>query len=128
MTRPHLSKLNTWANHENRVTAVFAPALALLCKEDNLPTREDELNRRLWFCVHQANRILHRFNQGLLCPPSFDAKNCPDADDGERAGARIRGLTLAPASTTIRKPTQTRARSSSSSNASALARRPEIGY
>jgi hypothetical protein len=60
-------------------------ALAFLCKEDNLPTREDELNRKLWFCIHQANRILHKFDKGLLCPPSLDAKNCPDADDGERA-------------------------------------------
>jgi len=80
-----LSKLDTWSNHENRVTEVFGAALALLCKQRELPTREADLNRRLWFCIHQANRILHSRDRGLVCPPSFDAKNCPDADDGERA-------------------------------------------
>ena len=85
MERPLLSKLDSWANHEARVLEVVGLALKLLRDEDNLPTQEDGINRKLYFCIHRANYELSKVNKGLSCPPSYDSKNAPDADDKERA-------------------------------------------
>jgi hypothetical protein len=80
-----LSKLDTWGNHENRVMEVCTAALNLLCREDGLSSEEVDINRKLYFLIHRASRALHAKNMGLPSPPSFDASNCPDADDEDRA-------------------------------------------
>ena len=85
MARPRLSKLDTWGNHEKRVMEVLGTALGLLRKEDLSLWQEVDINRKLWFLIHRANRTLIAKNRGLVSPPSFDANNCPDADDQERA-------------------------------------------
>ena len=85
MGRPHLSKIDCWSNHEGRVLEVFTFALQLLTQESNLPAQEIEINRKLYFCIHRANRVMSKENRGLLCPPSYDSKNAPDVDDNERA-------------------------------------------
>lgn len=85
MARPRLSKLDTWASHENRVMEVLVTALGFLRREDFSLRQEVDINRRLWFLIHRAHRMLIARNRGLLSPPGFDANNCPDADDKERA-------------------------------------------
>lgn len=85
MARPYLSEIDSWSNHETRVLEVFILALALLRKESNLPVQEVDINRKLWFCIHHANRMMSKKNKGLLVPPNYDSKNAPDADDEERA-------------------------------------------
>ena len=64
---------------------VFSLALMLLRHEGDLPDQEVDINRKLWFCIHRANRELSRDNRGLISPPSYDSKNAPDRDDEERA-------------------------------------------
>ncbi len=81
MARPHLSKLDSWGNHEARVLKVFELALRLLREEDDLPPKEEAINRKLYFCIHRANRQL---NDPLSGPPVYDGKNAPDASDEVR--------------------------------------------
>jgi hypothetical protein len=64
---------------------VCTSALNLLCQEDGLAGQEVTINRKLYFLIHRANRILHAKNMSLPSPPFFDANNCPDANDQERA-------------------------------------------
>ncbi len=85
MARPCLSELDTWGNYEHRVMEVCAVALNLLCREDGLSSEEVDINRKLYFLIHRARKVLHAKNMGLPSPPFFDANNCPDADDEERA-------------------------------------------
>lgn len=85
MSRPLLSKIDSWSNHEARVLEVFGLALMLLRHEIDLPDQEVDINRKLWFCIHRTNRELSFNNRGLISPPSYDSKNAPDRDDEERA-------------------------------------------
>ena len=85
MARPHLSEIDSWSNHEARVLEVFTLALELLIEQPELPKEEVDINRKLYFCIHRANRTLSKGNGGLICPPSFDSKNPPDADDEKRS-------------------------------------------
>lgn len=86
MSQPRISKLSIWENHEKRVIEVLLLALSLLQKKTNLvlhQINEDALNTELYFCLIEANRILHRqhFSKGFDHPPTPEGQNPPDVDD-----------------------------------------------
>ncbi|MDP3110809.1 MAG: hypothetical protein Q8M71_01750 [Thermodesulfovibrionales bacterium] len=85
MKQPRISSKNLWGNHETRVREVFSLALELLQKETLLPTQENALNRKLYFCLLRANRILQAKNRGFDYPPIYEGNNQPDSDDVARA-------------------------------------------
>ncbi len=86
MNQPLLSQLDLWAQHERRVLAVLDEALLLLRIETDLKRSEVELNRRLYFCLLDANRrLLRSGGGGFEYPPVSEGKNPPDPDDACRA-------------------------------------------
>ncbi|MDZ7616037.1 MAG: hypothetical protein U1E05_03475 [Patescibacteria group bacterium] len=85
MVRPNLKYINLWENHERRVLGVLTVALRLLANEEDLPAGENELNRRLYFCILRAIRELHGQGVDLISYPIYEGNNQPDASDEERA-------------------------------------------
>jgi len=85
MVRPNLKRLNFWEKHERRVIQVLTVALRLLAREEYLPTGENQINRRLYFCVLRAIRELHQQGTDLISYPIYEGNNQPDASDEERA-------------------------------------------
>jgi hypothetical protein len=85
MKQPRISSKNLWANHETRVIEVFSLALGLLQRETLLPTQENALNRKLYFCLLRANRILQAKNRGFDYSPIYEGNNQPVFDDETRA-------------------------------------------
>jgi hypothetical protein len=88
MSRPRIISGKTrdiWANHEARVLEIFEFALKILQSEPSLPSQENELNRKLCFCVRRANRQLQAKNRGIDWPLFYEGNNQPDADDETRA-------------------------------------------
>lgn len=83
----HTSILNgqLWQNHERRVLCIFKRALELLQDDPDLDACEDELNRKLLFCVREANAELGSRNEGLEWPVVYEANNQPDLADETRA-------------------------------------------
>lgn len=67
MVRPNLKRLNLWEKHERRVLQVLAIALRLLAGERDLPDGENQINRKLFFCILRAIRDLHRQGVDLIC-------------------------------------------------------------
>lgn len=80
-----MTHIDLWHNHESRVTEIVTLALKMLLAETDLPDNEDRLNRKLFFCIHRANRQLVDQNRHLDWPLTYEARNQPDADDIERA-------------------------------------------
>lgn len=79
---PSLKSRNLWTKREQQCLAVLEEALLLLQLESLLPEAEVEINRRLYFCLLQANR--------KLCPnetvaPIPECNNQPDPDDEARS-------------------------------------------
>lgn len=83
--QPNLRSVDFWANHERRVHQVLTLALQLLSQQDSLPRQEDPINRRLYRCVLQAIREMHKRGVTLASCPVYEASNQPDAADEERA-------------------------------------------
>jgi hypothetical protein len=81
-----LANVDFWGNHEARIIEVVTLALQMLSKETSLPNNEDQLNRKLFFYIHRANRILLSRDRHLDWPLFYEARNQPDADDTARAG------------------------------------------
>jgi hypothetical protein len=80
-----MSHIDLWANHEARILEIVTLALKMLITELDLPENEDRLNRKLFFCIHRANRQLVDANKHLDWPLTYEARNQPDADDSVRA-------------------------------------------
>ena len=85
MVRPNLRRLNLWEKHERRVLQVLTIALRLLAFESGLPTGENQINRKLFFCILRAIRQLHDEGIDLISCPIYEGNNQPDASDEERA-------------------------------------------
>ena len=85
MDRPSLRQIRYWENHERRVLAVLVLALQRLAANNTLPSKEDPLNRRLYFCILEAIRELSQQGVRFTTYPMYEASNQPDADDEERA-------------------------------------------
>ncbi len=82
MSRPQISRLNTWERFEKHVLEVFIEALLILLNKVDLPNSENELNRELYFCLLEANHKLYRSGTGGFdYPPSYEAQNPPDPED-----------------------------------------------
>lgn len=81
MSRPRISRLKTWEQHERRVLEVLEKALLLLSTKINLLPSEVELNRQLYFCLLEANSQLLAQRRGFEHPPISEAKNPPHWDD-----------------------------------------------
>ena len=85
MGRPNLKQLNFWEKHEGRVLQVLTIALRLLARESDLPTGENPINRKLYFCILRAIRELHEQGMDLMSCPIYEGNNQPDVSDEERA-------------------------------------------
>jgi hypothetical protein len=85
MTRPNLKQLDFWKTHEDRVLEVLTIALRLLARQEDLPTSENPINRRLFFCMLRAIRELHEQGCDLMSYPIYEGNNQPNVSDEERA-------------------------------------------
>jgi hypothetical protein len=82
MSQPRISRLRTWEKHERRVVDILLLALSILRNNDILPQSEVLLNRKLYFCLLEANKKMK--NSG--CEyfdhiPTPEGHNPPDPDD-----------------------------------------------
>lgn len=85
MSQPLLSRLDLWLRHERRVLDVLTKALSLLRIEPGLERDEVALNRKLFFCLLDANDQLWRAGKGGFDhPPVSEGKNPPDLNDEQR--------------------------------------------
>lgn len=80
-----MPQIDLWSNHESRILEVIALALKLLLAEPDLPDSEDGLNRKLFFCIHRANRQLVDSKKHLDWPLTYESRNQPDVDDVTRS-------------------------------------------
>ena len=83
--RARLSALGSWRKHEQRVLEVFRLALDDLLATSGVPESENEVNRRLCFCVRRANRRLLDIGKGIPWPIVYECRNQPLGNDVERA-------------------------------------------
>ncbi|MCK5617267.1 hypothetical protein KAR91_86180, partial [Candidatus Pacearchaeota archaeon] len=83
MSIPHLSRIDSWANHEARVLKVLKLALEILRREkpDLTKENEDELNYKLYFCMLDAVRKLGGKDSGIDVPPAYECINQPLEDE-----------------------------------------------
>lgn len=83
MTRPSLSKIDLWANHEARILKVLKLALEILRYEETDLTKEneDKLNYKLYFCMLDAVRKLGGEDSGINSPPAYECINQPLEDE-----------------------------------------------
>jgi hypothetical protein len=81
---PRFSRLDLWGRSERRWTEIVTAALLDLAAESGLPTNEDLLNRKLYFCMRRE--IIRRarvqgFTEQL---PTYEGRNPPSPTDPER--------------------------------------------
>ena len=90
MSRPRLSRIDSWGNYEARVLKVIVLALEILrSKNPNLTEEnEDQLNYELYFCMLEAVRRLGGSESGIESPPVYDCINQPLEDEGHLDVAR----------------------------------------
>lgn len=83
MTRPRLSKIDSWSNYEIRILKVLKLALEILrCEEADLTKEnEDNLNYKLYFCMLDAVRELGGEDSGINSPPAYECTNQPLEDE-----------------------------------------------
>ena len=79
MTRPRLSKIDSWASFETRILKVIVLALEILrnSKRDLTKEVEDKLNYELYFCMLVAVRRLGGEDSGINSPPVYECWNQP---------------------------------------------------
>ena len=79
MTRPRLSKIDSWASFETRILKVIVLALEILrnSKRDLTKEIEDKLNYELYFCMLIAVRRLGGEDSGINSPPVYECWNQP---------------------------------------------------
>ncbi len=83
MNRPHLGKIDSWTNHENRILKVVLLALEIL-KDKNfnlIEMNEDDLNYELYFCMLEAVRELGGKDSDIDSPPVYECINQPLEDE-----------------------------------------------
>lgn len=78
---PSLKSRRLCVKHEARFLSILEHALQLLSSEPNLPTSENELNRKLYFSLLTATADLFPREELL---PIYEAQNQPDPDDQAR--------------------------------------------
>lgn len=78
---PRIKTLNFWAKREGMCLAILGRALQLLRMEKDLPELENDLNRRLYFCLLEASQELYPNDP---VPPVSECNNQPDPDDESR--------------------------------------------
>lgn len=86
MSQPRISRLHTWEKHERRVVDILLLALSILRNTDFLPQSEVLLNRKLYFCLLEANQKMK--NSGFEYfdhIPTPEGHNPPDPDDEQWA-------------------------------------------
>ena len=76
-----------WAAREAKCLSIIECALSLLRAQDDLPSAEVDLNRRLFFCLLTASRALY---PDELVAPISECNNQPDIDDDARACREIK--------------------------------------
>jgi hypothetical protein len=74
---PSLFAYDFWGAHEIRCLSIIERALILLRQDEHLPSSEDELNYRFYFCLLEATREL--IPESELSPIS-ECNNQPDPD------------------------------------------------
>ncbi len=79
MTRPRLSRIDSWASFETRILKVIVLALEILrnSKCDLTKEVEDKLNYELYFCMLVAVRMLGGEDSGINSPPVYESWNQP---------------------------------------------------
>ena len=84
MTKNSLQQLvqGLWAARKAKCLSIIECALSLLQAENDLPSAEVDLNRRLYFCLLEASRSLYPND---LVAPIYESNNQPDSDDVARA-------------------------------------------
>lgn len=74
-----------WKKFEDSILEIIQLALEILHEKDNLPLKEDELNRVFYWCLVEANYQLQKKERGRESPPIYEGNNQPFYDDQERA-------------------------------------------
>ena len=90
MSRPRLSRIDSWRNHEIRVLKVLRLALELLrsTNPDLTTENEDTLNYELYLCMLDAVRKLGGVDSGINSPPAYETINQPLEDEDHLDVAR----------------------------------------
>jgi hypothetical protein len=83
--RPRLTGLNLWKSHETQVLETLLEALMLLAGTEGCECQDEpELNRRLFFCLREANRNRYlRGEKAFDYPPTWEARNPPSPSDSK---------------------------------------------
>lgn len=71
---------NYWQKIEDTVIGIIRKAIDLMCAENSLPREEDELNRKFYSCLVEANYQLQKDNSGLDFHPMYEALNQPSLE------------------------------------------------
>lgn len=83
--RPLLSRQRLWQNAERRLTELLVLALGLLRSRATADmVSEGSLNREFYFCLQEANRILHQKRRHLNHLPLPECHNAPDEREREQ--------------------------------------------
>lgn len=92
MSRPRLSIIDSWGNHEARVLRVLTLALEILRSNnpDLTTENEDTLNYELYLCMLDAVRELGGVDSGFDWPPAYECINQPLEDEDHLDVARKR--------------------------------------
>ncbi|WP_420127241.1 hypothetical protein [Longimicrobium sp.] len=81
MPQPKLNGARLWRRQVQKTSAILVRALELLEPRD-ANEQEDDLNRKLYFCLLQANREATHWPLGAFdCAPVYEGRNLPSAND-----------------------------------------------
>jgi hypothetical protein len=84
MPQPRLNGARLWRRHVLKTSAILDRALELLEPSDP-NEHEDDLNRKLYFCLLQANKEAVNTSLGAFdCAPVYEGRNLPSATDTVR--------------------------------------------
>ncbi len=84
MSRPNLFHIDIWKNYENRIIEVLYLALKKLIFCNQLPTKEDDINRLFFIHLKRANHDLLQQGKGCVSIPFYEASNQPVELDTNR--------------------------------------------
>ena len=79
------SRNKFWRGFEAAIFEVVELAIDMFKAQGSFPTKEDDLNRKFYFCLVTANYQLQKQNKGLESPPFYEGNNQPSSNDEERA-------------------------------------------
>jgi hypothetical protein len=75
--QPRLSTRNIWKRYEECICEILAYALILLQNNSGLIRDENELNRKLYYCLKEANAHYRKLGRGVDTPFMYEARNQP---------------------------------------------------